>query len=127
MQSIIYFLSFCILTWIECLIFSLVFVVIGMYNLILLTSSICLVDRYEETPVLQKSIWINNPQILQCSRLYYVYLKSCKYSRLYHQSNKFEKNTLNILLFMSDILETESNAVITVKKTFNQLVKFYGF
>ena len=64
MQSIIYFLSFCILTWIECLIFSFVFVVIGMYNLILLTSSICLVDRYEETPLLQKSIWINNPLIL---------------------------------------------------------------
>ena len=35
----------------ECLIF--VFVVVGMYNLILLTSSICLVDRYEETPALQ--------------------------------------------------------------------------
>ena len=49
--NFIYFLSFCILTWIECLIFSFVFV--GMYNLILLTSSICLVDRYEETPVLQ--------------------------------------------------------------------------
>ena len=32
----------------ECLIF--VFVVVGMYNLRLLTSSICLVDRYEETP-----------------------------------------------------------------------------
>ena len=50
------FLSCCILTWIhwiECLIFSFVFVVVGMYNLILLTSSICLVDRYEETPVLQ--------------------------------------------------------------------------
>ena len=47
------FLPCCILTWIECLIFSFVFVVIGMYNLILLTSSICLVDRYEETPVLQ--------------------------------------------------------------------------
>ena len=57
---------------------------------------------------------------------YYIYLKSCKYSRLYHQSNKFEKNTLNILS-MSDILETESNAVITVKKTFNQFAKFYGF
>ena len=30
---------------------------------------------------------------------------------------------------MSDIFmsETESNAVITVKKTFNQFVKFYGF
>ena len=28
---------------------------------------------------------------------------------------------------MSDILETESNAVITVKKTFNQFAKFYGF
>ena len=28
---------------------------------------------------------------------------------------------------MSDMLETESNAVITVKKTFNQFVKFYGF
>ena len=27
---------------------------------------------------------------------------------------------------MSDILETESNAVITVKKTFGQFVKFYG-
>ena len=46
-------LSCCILTWIECLIFSFVFVVIGMYNLILLTSSICLVDRYEETAALQ--------------------------------------------------------------------------
>ena len=33
--------------------FSFVFVVVGMYNLILLTSSICLVDRYEETTVLQ--------------------------------------------------------------------------
>ena len=32
---------------------SFVFVVVGMYNLILLTSSICLVDRYEETTVLQ--------------------------------------------------------------------------
>ena len=53
MQSVIYFLSCCILTWIECLIFSFVFIVIGMYNLILLTSSICLVDRYEETLVLQ--------------------------------------------------------------------------
>ena len=52
MQSIIYFLSCCILTWIECLILSFVFVVVvvvGMYNLILLTSSICLVDRYQET------------------------------------------------------------------------------
>ena len=48
----IFFVMFC-LTWIECLIFSFVFVVIGMYNLILLTSSICLDDRYEETPVLQ--------------------------------------------------------------------------
>ena len=47
------FFSCCIPTWIQCLIFSFVFVVIGMYNLILLTSSICLVDRYEETPVLQ--------------------------------------------------------------------------
>ena len=28
---------------------------------------------------------------------------------------------------MSDILETESNAVITAKKTFNQFAKFYGF
>ena len=42
----------------ECLIFSFVFVVVvvvvvGMYNLILLTSSICLVDRYQETPVLR--------------------------------------------------------------------------
>ena len=27
------FLSCCILTWIECLIFSFVFVVVGMYNL----------------------------------------------------------------------------------------------
>ena len=35
----------------ECLIF--VFVVVGMYNLRLLTSSICLVDRYEEIPALQ--------------------------------------------------------------------------
>ena len=35
----------------ECLIF--VFVVVGMYNLRLLTSSICLVDRYEDTPALQ--------------------------------------------------------------------------
>ena len=42
-----------ILTWIECLIFSFVFVVVGMYNLIVLTSSICLVDRYEETTVWQ--------------------------------------------------------------------------
>ena len=53
MQSVIYFLSCCIPTWIECLIFRFVFVVVGMYNLILLRSSICLVDRYEETPVLQ--------------------------------------------------------------------------
>ena len=43
----------------ECLIFGFVFVVVvvvvvvGMYNLILLTSSICLVDRYQETPVLR--------------------------------------------------------------------------
>ena len=28
---------------------------------------------------------------------------------------------------MSDILETESNAAITAKKTFNQFAKFYGF
>ena len=28
---------------------------------------------------------------------------------------------------MSDILETESNAVITAKKTFNQFANFYGF
>ena len=28
---------------------------------------------------------------------------------------------------MSDILETECNAVITAKKTFNQFAKFYGF
>ena len=28
---------------------------------------------------------------------------------------------------MSDIFETESNAVITAKKTFNQFAKFYGF
>ena len=28
---------------------------------------------------------------------------------------------------MSDILETESSAVITVKKTFNQFAKFYVF
>ena len=48
------FLSCCILTWIECLIFSFVFVeLVGMYHLILLTSSICLVDRYEVTPALQ--------------------------------------------------------------------------
>ena len=49
------FLPCCILTVtsLEYLIFSFVFVVVGMYNLILLTSSICLVDRYEETPVLQ--------------------------------------------------------------------------
>ena len=53
MLSVIYFLSCCILTWIECLICSFVFVVVGVYNLKLLTSSICLVDRYEETPVLQ--------------------------------------------------------------------------
>ena len=37
----------------KCLIFSFVFVIVGMYNLMLLTGSICLVDRYEETPVLQ--------------------------------------------------------------------------
>ena len=37
----------------ECLIF--VFVVVGMYNLRLLTSSICLVDRYEETTQPEKS------------------------------------------------------------------------
>ena len=53
MQSVIYFLSCCILTWIQRLIFSFVFVVVGMYNVILLTSSIYLVDRYEETTVLQ--------------------------------------------------------------------------
>ena len=49
------FLSCCILTRIECLVhvFSFVFVAVGMYNLILLTSSICLLDRYEEAPVLQ--------------------------------------------------------------------------
>ena len=47
------FLSCCILTWIECLIFSFAFVVVGMYNLILLTSSICFVDTHEETTVLQ--------------------------------------------------------------------------
>ena len=48
--------------------------------------------------------------------------------RVWHKLPTGElKNTLNILLFMSDILETESNAVITVKKTFNQFVKFYGF
>ena len=35
----------------NCLIF--VFVVVGMYNLRLLASGICLVDRYEETPALQ--------------------------------------------------------------------------
>ena len=46
-------LSCCILTWIECLTFSFVFVVIGMYNLILLTSRVYHLDRYEETPVLQ--------------------------------------------------------------------------
>ena len=67
-QSIIYFLSCCILTRIECLVFSFVFVAVGMYNLILLTSSICLVDRYEEAPVLQNvyGVWINNPLISQC-------------------------------------------------------------
>ena len=44
-----------VLSWTECLIFSFdyMYVVIGMYKLTLLTSSICLVDRYEETPVLQ--------------------------------------------------------------------------
>ena len=46
-------LSCCILTWIESLIFSFVFVVVGMYTSILLPSSFCLVDRYEEIPVLQ--------------------------------------------------------------------------
>ena len=50
--NIIFFVML-FLTWIECLIFSFVFVDVGMYNLILLTSSICLVDRYEETPVFQ--------------------------------------------------------------------------
>ena len=35
------------------LISSLAYVVVGMFNLTLLISSICLVDRYEETPVLQ--------------------------------------------------------------------------
>ena len=46
---------FCVMLYsnIECLVFSFVFVVVGMYNLILLTSSICLDDRYQETPVLQ--------------------------------------------------------------------------
>ena len=43
---------------------------------------------------------------------------------MYQRSNKFEKKTLNIL-FLSDILE--SNAVITVKKTFNQFAKFLVF
>ena len=51
--SCCHILSCCIQTWIEGLIFRFVIIVIGMYNLILLTSSICLVDRYEETPVLQ--------------------------------------------------------------------------
>ena len=32
------FLSCCILTWIKCLIFSFVFVVVTMYNLILITA-----------------------------------------------------------------------------------------
>ena len=42
------------LTWIKCLIFSFVFVVVSMYNLILIIAvRICLVDRYEETSVLQ--------------------------------------------------------------------------
>ena len=50
----LYFLSYCILTWIECLIFNFIFVVVGMFNLFILTSSICLVDRYEETPVFSK-------------------------------------------------------------------------
>ena len=54
------YLSCCILSWIECLIFSFVFFVVGLYtsNLILLTSTICLVDRYEETPVLQ-NVYMN--------------------------------------------------------------------
>ena len=72
--------------------------------------------------------------ILQCSRL-----NICFYNFIMFTLNpanivdcttnptNLKKNTLNILLFMSDILETESNAVITVKKTFNQFVKFYGF
>ena len=55
MQSVIYFLSCCILTWIECLIISSVFVAVGMYNLIL-TGSICLVDRYEKTMFCKKYI-----------------------------------------------------------------------
>ena len=61
MQSKINFLSCCILTLIECLIFS--FVIVVMYNLILLTTSIYVVERYEETPVLQ-NVWINYPLIL---------------------------------------------------------------
>ena len=75
MQSIIYFLSCCILTWIECLILSFVFVVVvvvGMYNLILLTSSICLVDRYQETPVLQ-NVYMDNSRLankLSCAKKY---------------------------------------------------------
>ena len=38
-----------------------------------------------------------------------------------------KKHFKHYILFMSDILETESNAVITAKKTFNQFAKFYGF
>ena len=39
--------------------YSLVFVVVGMYNLILLISSICLFEGYEETAVLQNVLWKN--------------------------------------------------------------------
>ena len=44
MQSIVLFF---VTLWTESLILSLV---VGMCNLILLISSVCLVDRYEETP-----------------------------------------------------------------------------
>ena len=48
-NNIFFVIVICIVTWIECLIFNFnVFVVVGMYKLILLTSSICLVDRYEK-------------------------------------------------------------------------------
>ena len=70
------FLSCCIPTWIECLIFSFVyvFVVVGMYNLILLTSSICLVDRYQETPVFR----VHTPQPKQNSRLFPGFFQALK-------------------------------------------------
>ena len=63
-NNIYFVMLYSMLTWIECLIFSFVFVVVGMYNLILLTSSICLVDRYEEHLFCKMYTWINNPLIL---------------------------------------------------------------